>query len=316
MTAAADQEAIPALRCSLTTRDHYVLGALRYSPTGRLRGRVVVAGAMGVPQEFYRRFARFAAAHGFETLTFDYRGIGHSRPTSLKGFRMDLLDWGRQDLAAAVDAMADADSPLFVVGHCYGGKAFGLLPNHPKVAGFYVVGIGASWHGWMPLREHLRTLPMWHIVLPLLTAWKGYCPWKLLSRGEDLPLDAYRQWRRWCRFPRFFFEDPRMKGIEQLFAQVTTPIMAVNALDDWWATPRARDAFLHGYSNAPITRVELDPSLTSGKIGHMGFFRSASEALWADVLTWFDSCTAKSPSCKHIERAASPLATARGSRSC
>jgi predicted alpha/beta hydrolase len=33
---------------------------------------------------------------------------------------MDLLDWARQDLAAAVDAMADGSTPLYIAGHSFG----------------------------------------------------------------------------------------------------------------------------------------------------------------------------------------------------
>src|SRR5690606_2869129 len=153
----------------LTAADGYVLGASRYSPNSPPVARLVIAGATAVPQGFYRRFAQYAAARGFETLTFDYRGIGRSRPASLKGFRMELLDWGRLDLAAAIEAMAGDDLPLYVVGHSYGGHAFGLLPNHSKVTGFYVFGTGAGWHGYMPLSERLKVQTMWTVVLPVLT---------------------------------------------------------------------------------------------------------------------------------------------------
>ncbi|XLV72048.1 alpha/beta fold hydrolase [Ralstonia syzygii subsp. celebesensis] len=196
-----DTMTIDAIPVSLTAADGYVLGGSRYPADAVSKGRLVVAGATAVPQGFYRRFAQFASARGFETLTFDYRGIGRSRPPSLNGFRTDLLDWARLDLAAAVDTMADGAVPLCVVGHSYGGHAFGLLPNHRKVAGFYVFGTGAGWHGYMPLGERLRVLAMWNTVLPVLTWWKGYCPWKMLGLGEDLPVDVYRQWRHWCRFP-------------------------------------------------------------------------------------------------------------------
>ena len=176
-----------ALVEDLITADGYRLSTSRYPAQGPLLGRLIVAGATAVPQGFYRRFAQHAAARGFETLTFDYRGIGRSAPASLKGFRMDLLDWARQDLAAAVDSMAEGDVPLYLVGHSYGGHAFGLLPNHAKVAGFYVFGTSAGWYGYMPPLERLKVLTMWKVVLPVLTWWKGYCPWSALGLGEDLP---------------------------------------------------------------------------------------------------------------------------------
>lgn len=275
----------------LIAGDGYVLGGNRYPATGPLRGKLVVAGATAVPQGFYKRFAQFASSRGYETMTFDYRGIGHSRPTSLNGFRMNLLDWARQDLAAAVDAMADDAMPMFIVGHSFGGHAFGLLPNHDKVAGFYVFGTGAGWHGYMPLGERLRVLTMWRLILPVLTWWKGYCPWKMLGLGEDLPVDVYRQWRHWCQFPRYFFDDPAMQGIEKNYAEVRTPIVAANALDDLWATPASRDAFMQSYRNAPLQYKNLDPTNVGCRIGHMGYFRQTAEPYWEDVLEWFTGLT-------------------------
>ncbi|WP_226664041.1 alpha/beta fold hydrolase [Microbulbifer aggregans] len=282
---------VDAIQFDLTAADGYRLAASRYPATGPIKGRLIVAGATAVPQGFYKRFALFAAARGFEVLTIDYRGIGRSRPDSLKGFRMNLLDWAKLDLAAAVEAMADESLPLYIVGHSYGGHAFGLLPNHTKVTGFYTFGTGAGWHGYMPVGERLRVLVMWKAVLPLLTWWKGYCPWKMLGMGEDLPADAYRQWRHWCQYPRYFFDDPTMRGIETSFAEVRTPIVAANARDDLWAMPTSRDAFVQAYRNAPLTRVDIDPGQVGGSIGHMGYFRQAAEPIWEGVLEWFTSLT-------------------------
>lgn len=279
---------------SLRAADGYPIAALRYR-TGAVDGealapvgRVVVAGATGVPQHFYRRFAEHAAARGFETLTLDYRGIGLSRPATLKGFAMDYLDWARLDLAAAIEAMAGPGLPLFVVGHSFGGHAFGLLPNHARVAGLYTYATGAGWHGWMPPLERLRVLAMWHVLGPLLTRWKGYLPWRLIGGGEDLPLDVYRQWRHWCRYPHYFFDDPATAHLAERFAAVRTPIVAANALDDVWAPPRSRDAFMAAYRGVAWQAVDIDPRrVGAGPIGHMGYFRTAARPLWDQTLRWF-----------------------------
>ena len=143
----------------------------------------------------------------------------------------------------------------------------------------------------MPIGERVRVQVMWKLVLPLLTWWKGYCPWKMLGMGEDLPADAYRQWRHWCQFPHYFFDDPAMQGIEANFAEVRTPIVAANARDDLWAMPTSRDAFVQAYRNAPLTREDIDPNHIGGSIGHMGYFRQAAEPIWGGVLDWFTSLT-------------------------
>jgi predicted alpha/beta hydrolase len=282
---------------TLTAADGYALSATHYPATGLLRGRIVVAGATGVPQYFYRRFAVFAAARGHATLTLDYRGIGRSRPAKLRGFRMDYRDWARLDLAAAVEFAArqpGPPAPLFVVGHSYGGHAFGLLPRPDRVAGLYTFATGAGWHGWMPPLERLRVLAMWRLLGPLLTRWKGYLPWSLLGMGEDLPLDVYRQWRAWCRHPRYFFDDPAVgEEVAASFDRVRTPIVAANSLDDHWAPPASRDAFMAGYRHAGWHALDIDPATAGlGPIGHMGYFRPQAEPLWRGVLDWFEGLPA------------------------
>lgn len=273
----------------LWTADGYPITATRYTTSASSRAHLVVAGAVGVPQRFYHRFAEFAAAAGYACMTLDYRGVGLSAPATLQGFRMDYFDWARLDLAAAVAAMRRPDLPLYVVGHSFGGHAFGLLPNQAHVSGFYTFGTGAGWHGWMPLLERIKVFVMWNALGPLLTGWNGYLSWSLLGMGEDLPLDFYRRWKHWCRYPNYFFGDPAMRHLAREFDRVRAPLMAANSIDDRWAPPQSRDAFMAGYRNAARHTLDLDPAhLGLRGIGHMGYFRPDAVPLWASALAWLD----------------------------
>lgn len=273
----------------IVTADGYPITLSRFNTKEKQPlGDLIVAGATGVPQHFYYNFARYTSSRGFNTITLDYRGVGSSRPETLKGFQASFIDWAALDLAAAVDFIKKEDKPLFMVGHSFGGHAFGLLPNHNHIAGFYVFATGAGWHGWMPLLEGYKVRFLWNVVLPLLTSLKGYAPMSLLGIGEDLPLGVYSQWRYWCTFPHYFFDDSESPEMAEKFAQITTPICAANALDDYWALPCSRDAFIQGYKNSQITCVDLNPrEYTQRSIGHMGYFRRQATPLWDEVLEWF-----------------------------
>jgi len=83
--------------------DRYPLAANLFLPSGAPRAAVVVAPAMAVPARFYARFAAYLAESGAAALTIDYRGIGGSRPKSLRGFPSSFHDWGEKDLAGAVE---------------------------------------------------------------------------------------------------------------------------------------------------------------------------------------------------------------------
>ncbi len=282
------EAAIRQERLDLTAADGYPLVATLYHAP-QPRARLLIGGATGVPQGFYRRFAEYAAQRGFTTLSVDYRGIGQSRQGSLRGFAMQYLDWAWHDLAAALDHLHGDDLPTYMVGHSFGGHAFGLLPGHERVAGFFTFGTGAGWHGWMPRGERLRVQLMWNLVCPLIVRRKGYLAWSKLGMGEDLPLGVYQQWKHWCRFPRYFFDDPAMPGMAERFAAVRTPIVAANTLDDLWAPPASRDAFMAHYRNAPYQARTIDsPAEGLGNVGHMGYFRSSSQPLWDEALDWFE----------------------------
>ncbi len=180
--------------------------------------------------------------------------------------------------------------PLYLVGHSYGGHALGLLPDPDAVDAAYTFATGAGWHGWMPPLERLRVLFLWRVLGPVWTRMHGYLPWSRLGMGEDLPIDVYRQWRQWCRFPRYFFDDPAMRATTERFGDVRFPIVAVNALDDAWAPPASRDAFMAGYRNAAVRSVTLDSRRAGlGAIGHMGYFRPKAVPLWNEALDWFAS---------------------------
>ncbi|MFM7597286.1 MAG: alpha/beta fold hydrolase [Actinomycetota bacterium] len=264
--------------------DGYPIATRRYETDGA-RARIVVAGATGVPQGFYRSFAAHAAARGFDAITFDYRGVGDSAPDTLRGFRMDYRDWARLDMASVLHS-ASGDLLLHLVSHSYGGHALGLLPDPSIVMTMHAYGTGSGWKGWMPRSERLRVAFLWNVFGPTIVSTRGYLAWKRFGLGEDLPVDVYRQWKRWCRYPGYWFDDPEIGAeMRALFARVTVPITAINAVDDRWSSPAARDAFFRHYVNADLTVRDLQPAeLGQSSIGHMGYFRRGSEPLWDELL--------------------------------
>ena len=83
---------------------------------GAAVGAVLIGGAMGVRQSFYRPFAQWLADQGYVVATFDYRGVGDSRGPSLRGFEADLFAWAR-DTDAAIDALVDRAGDAAALRH-------------------------------------------------------------------------------------------------------------------------------------------------------------------------------------------------------
>src|SRR5882724_12549540 len=95
---------------TITTIDGFDLAGQAFGDAASCRAGVLLVGAMGVDHQYYSAFADWLAVQGFFVVTFDYRGMGDSRPpryrTSLRGFEADVTTWATRDVAAAVDFIA------------------------------------------------------------------------------------------------------------------------------------------------------------------------------------------------------------------
>ena len=63
--------------------DGYALHGTLWSPDAPPRALVLIHPATAVPERLYAGFARFLTERGFAALTYNYRGIGASRPARL-----------------------------------------------------------------------------------------------------------------------------------------------------------------------------------------------------------------------------------------
>ena len=93
------QASPPPLPITFTAEDTYALKGFvwRHAQPDAARPVVIINAATSVRCRYYARFAAFLHAHGFDVLTYDYRGIGESRPDRLRGFEAGWIDWGRLD---------------------------------------------------------------------------------------------------------------------------------------------------------------------------------------------------------------------------
>jgi predicted alpha/beta hydrolase len=267
--------------------DGYSLAATLFEPE-RPSGQVaVVSAGMGIPRGFYGRYAAFLAARGIAALTYDYRGVGGSRPARLRGFPATCTDCGATDLAGAIGWAGERFPRVLAVGHSLGGQLVGLAPNNARLAGILAIAAPSGyWRLWpFPLRLLLWT--MWRAVLPATAALFGMFPARALRLGEDVPEHVMREWCAWCRSPHYIAGppgSPRRAGFER----VTAPFRAYSFSDDVYAPRRAVDALLGLYPNAHVEHHHVTPrDLGAALIGHFGFFRDGpTQALWVETADW------------------------------
>lgn len=253
-------------------------------------GTVIVNPATGVLARYYHRYARFLAGHGFDVLTYDYRGIGLSRPKRLRGCGYRWRDWGERDFEAAIRFIEQhgRSDRLFVVGHSIGGFLPGLAKSAGRIARMLTVGAQYAWWGDYTAHRRFSLFLKWHMAMPALTYAFGYFPGRRLGWLEDLPAGVAHEWSfRGSRFERSHPRTERRRVLE-LIANVSAPIMAVGICDDELGTPAAIRRTLGYFTGVKRTAVLLRPSdYSRDTIGHFGLFHDSHAAgFWLDTLVW------------------------------
>lgn len=253
---------------------------------GEGRSAVVIIGAMGVPQRFYRRFAEWLADNGLRVVSFDWRGLGESALPS--GAPVSMAIWAEQDLEGVLDWVRTrlGAERIAVVGHSMGGQLLPLTDASTEVTAAYLVASQSGYWGHWSGLSRARMLAIWHVLMPLSTRVFGKLPSQLLGGGQDVPAGAADQWARWGRHPDYVLS--HRADVRERFARLTLPICMVRVTDDRLAPRRAVDALASYYSGATIERRVLDPAeLGCDEIGHFGFFRQElGELLWPHALAF------------------------------
>lgn len=85
--------------------DGRALAARVYEGSHAPRANVIVHSATAVPQTYYGPFAQALVADGPRVVTYDYRGVGASRPATLDGFEATMTEWATLDARAILSAV-------------------------------------------------------------------------------------------------------------------------------------------------------------------------------------------------------------------
>jgi predicted alpha/beta hydrolase len=288
-THSASSSSSCAERIELVASDGYPLGGTLFQPRMQPQGTVIIHSATAVPSGFYRRFGEFLSQQGLRALTYDYRGVGLSRPKSLRGFRASMSDWAMLDAAAAHRFVAERypGENVASVGHSFGGQLFGLLDSARDVRGAILVGAQFGFYGhWQSPLDRLRLRFTWQALVPSFTSVLGYLPGRA-GLGEDLPRGVAEEWARWCTSPEYLVSHYPVAA--QRFARFDKPLLFYSFSDDDFGPRPAVDALIARFSAAKLEHHHVAPSDHDGApIGHFGFFKPRfTDTLWSDALKFF-----------------------------
>lgn len=251
-------------------------------------GVVVMNAATGVKASYYHHYARFLSVHGFEAITFDYRGIGLSRPRELGRCGWTWRHWGERDVEAVLVLAQRSGLPVTIVGHSIGGVLPGYAAGSVNVVRMLTMGAQyAWWRDYLP-GERWRMLLKWHTVMPAVTAVLGHFPGRRLKWLEDLPDGVAYQWARSGGELESRLPPCERKRILARFAAIHAPILAIGVTDDPFGTGPAISRAHAYYAGADVTKVMLTPAdLAARSIGHFDLFHARhASGFWLDTLLW------------------------------
>jgi predicted alpha/beta hydrolase len=239
----------------------------------------------------YRRFAAFLASKGIPVLSFDYRGIGASRRSSLRGMSASAEDWGKLDVGGAIAELASRfpNARLACISHSIGALLLGAAPNAKLISDFVFLSPHTGYWGDYNPKYRVPMFALWHVAMPITTYTLGYFPGKFLGLGEDIPAGVALDWSR-RRNPQIA-RSPSNRDLLSRFAEVRGQAFVMTPLDDGFATKNGADRLLSLYPNLSTQRVNVDPkALGVAHLGHFGFFRRERAVdLWLEVVGFLDS---------------------------
>ncbi len=259
---------------------------------------VLINPATGVLARYYHRYARFLAKAGMRALTFDYRGIGQSRPADLRRCGFRWRDWGELDFDAVLRFALNDALPVHVVGHSIGGFLPGFSQHAHRIGRMLTVGAQYAYWRDYAADHRAQLFWKWHVVMPALTLGLGYFPGRRLGWLEDLPKGVANEWSFRREFMELSYPPDERPQILQNFKAVRAAICAIGVSDDDIASDRAIQRALGYYSGAVRRHLQITPKqLDCDHIGHFGLFHERfRETFWEWSLDWLlDRAPAVSP---------------------
>lgn len=273
----------------IEARDGFKLSATIRRPLTEIKGVIQMNCGTGIPQKVYSNLAIYLTQYGYVTVTYDYRGIGNSKPKNLKGFEAKIEDWGILDMTSIFDWIISEfpNEKKIIIGHSMGGQLVGLMDNYQKID--KLVLIASSTGYWKDMSSPYKWLmpPLWFLFIPLTTFIYGYANAKKIRQGENLPKGVAIQWRNWCINPNYFDDHFQKSNTSLFFDKLRIPLKSIQIKDDPIANEITSDKILKYYKIANIEIEKISPEqLGVKKIGHTGFFsRQFKDTLWKNLKT-------------------------------
>ncbi len=276
---------------SVETSDGYKITATSFGENNATNKIIVISSAIGIKQSFYTKYATYLANKGFLVFTYDYRGIGESKPEKMKDFEAHFIDWADKDFMGLTQYIEEfyPNHEKFLIGHSIGGIMIGLTRAYKVYSKIVTIGSQfgyiKNFHG----KDKPKVSFFFRIAIPILSSFYGFFPSQKVGMGEPIPLGIASDWRK------LILREKSILGYadetQNLYDEITKPVFIISLDDDYMATPKSVDLFAElVLKNAKKKRLNIIPKEYGlDEIGHLNFFREKNkEQLWNIPLEYIE----------------------------
>ena len=260
------------------------------------KSAIMIAPATGIKQQFYQAFAKYLCEHNFAVLTFDNRGIGQSRGSSINGSNASLTNWGIQDMTATLNFLKKEypNRRYHLIGHSAGGQLAGLMKNAKDLTSMFNFGSSSGSLKYTKYPFKLKSLFWLNIYIPLSNLIFGHVKSQWVGMGEPLPKAVGKEWTRWCNGTGYVAVDLNSKIEKHLYDELDFDTMWVHAEDDDIANTNNVNDMVRVYTSINTEIKTLKPEdYGFNDIGHMKFFSKRRSKLWELAMDWVMSVEKK-----------------------
>ncbi|MDH6250718.1 putative alpha/beta hydrolase [Chryseobacterium sp. H1D6B] len=270
----------------LKTQDNLSITAHIFVPEKSSQKVLLINAATGVKQQVYFSFAQFFSEQGFTVITYDYRGIGLSKPEKMRGFNASMRIWGSKDYKTLTQYIRTrfSDYKKYCLGHSVGALILGMNEDSEIFEEFIFVGTQNAFVGNLKFKTKIEAYLGFGIAQPVTTQLLGYFPAHWFGLGESLPKNCAYDWRTLILNKKS--TNRLLEEIDDYSKKLTQKVFVIRAEDDVWLTEKGVESLLNDtYPNLkPTYRLIQTSESEKGEIGHVNFFRSYNKKLWDIIL--------------------------------
>lgn len=270
----------------LQTEDEIQIVAHLFEPEKSNHKIVLINSATGVKQQIYFSFAQFFASKGFTVITYDYRGIGLSKPEKMRNFKASMRVWGSEDYKTLTQFIIYnfPNYQKFCLGHSVGALILGMNKDSEIFDEFFFVGTQNAFIGNLKWRTKIEAFFGFGFAQPLFTELFGYFPAHWFGLGESLPKNCAYDWRTLILNKKS--TNKLLLKTDDFSKDLKQKVFVIQAEDDAWLTEKGVKSLLNDtFPNLkPTYRLIKTSESEKGEIGHINFFRSYNKNLWEIIL--------------------------------